>query len=84
MKSKTSSSGISRRALVSTMAALPVLSGTLFSASAAAQTATAGDPLPSWNDGASKQSIVNFVTAVTRDGFTGFRAGAAAHCDIRQ
>lgn len=71
MKSKVaSSSGISRRALVSTLAALPVLSGTLFSTSAPAQ--TAADPLPSWNDGAAKQTIVNFVTAVTRDGSPDF------------
>jgi len=26
------------------------------------------DPLPSWNDGAAKQSIVDFVTRVTKDG----------------
>ena len=58
--------------LVSTIAALPVLSGTLFSTSASAQTATAGDPLPSWNDGASKQSIVTFVNAVTRAGSPDF------------
>ena len=62
---------ISRRTLVSTLAALPVLSGTFFSASAQAQTA-AGDPLPSWNDGATKQSIINFVTAVTRTGSPDF------------
>ncbi|HEY6861808.1 MAG TPA: HAD family hydrolase [Pseudolabrys sp.] len=73
MKSKIASSGISRRTLVSTLAALPALSGTLFSVSASAQTAT--DPLPSWNDGASKQSIVNFVTAVTREGSPEFVAG---------
>ena len=65
MNSKVVSSGISRRALVSTLAAFPVLSGTLFSTSAPAQ--TAADPLPSWNDGASKRSIINFVTAVTRE-----------------
>lgn len=65
MNSKVASSGISRRALVSTLAALPVLSGTLFSTSAPAQ--TTADPLPSWNDGTAKQTIVNFVTAVTRD-----------------
>ncbi len=35
-----------------------------FAASAGAQT----DPLPSWNDGASKQAIVEFVTAVTSEG----------------
>jgi len=70
MNSKVASSGISRRALVSTLATLPVLSGTLFSTSAPAQ--TAADPLPSWNDGAAKQTIVNFVTAVTRDGSPDF------------
>ncbi len=30
--------------------------------------ATGADPLPSWNDGASKQSIVDFVTRVTTEG----------------
>jgi hypothetical protein len=70
MKSKVASSGISRRVLVSTLAALPVLSGTLFSTSAPAR--TAADPLPSWNDAAAKQAIVNFVTAVTRDGSPDF------------
>src|SRR5512136_3236187 len=70
MNPKVASSGISRRALVSTLAALPALSGTLFSTSAPAQ--TAADPLPSWNDGAAKQTIVNFVTAVTRDGSPDF------------
>ncbi len=62
-------SGVSRRVLLSALAVLPVLSETLLSA--AAQTAT-GDPLPSWNDGASKQSIINFVTAVTREGSPDF------------
>ena len=33
-------------------------------ASARAQT----DPLPSWNDGATKQSIIDFVTKVTKEG----------------
>jgi phosphoglycolate phosphatase-like HAD superfamily hydrolase len=28
----------------------------------------ANDPLPSWNDGAAKQAILEFVTAVTKDG----------------
>ena len=30
------------------------------------------DPLPSWNDGASKQAIVDFVNAVTREGSPDF------------
>jgi len=32
---------------------------------AAAQTATTADPLPSWNDGAAKQTIIEFVQATT-------------------
>jgi hypothetical protein len=31
-----------------------------------------GDPLPSWNDGPSKQSILTFVPAVTREGSADF------------
>jgi phosphoserine phosphatase len=34
--------------------------------------AQAADPLPSWNTGQSKQSIVNFVTAVTQEGSADF------------
>jgi haloacid dehalogenase-like hydrolase len=37
-----------------------------------APTSAQGDPLPSWNDGPLKQSIVNFVTAVTREGSPDF------------
>jgi hypothetical protein len=46
--------------------------------SAIAQGATAealakmGDPLPSWNDGPAKQSIINFVTKVTTPGSPDF------------
>ncbi len=65
------SSGVSRRTLVSALATLPVLSTTFFSASAQAQT-VAGGPLPSWNDGATKQSILDFVAAVTREGSPNF------------
>jgi phosphoglycolate phosphatase-like HAD superfamily hydrolase len=71
MKSTSSSSGLCRRTLVSALASLPILSGTLSYAFAQARTPT-GDPLPSWNDGASKRSIFNFVTAVTRDGSPDF------------
>jgi hypothetical protein len=63
-------SGVSRRALLSALAGLSVLPETLLSA--AAQTATAGDPLPSWKDGAAKQSILKFVGAVTREGSPDF------------
>jgi haloacid dehalogenase-like hydrolase len=62
-------SGVSRRTLLSALAALTVLPDTLLPV--AAQTAT-GDPLPSWNSGATKQSIVDFVDAVTREGSPDF------------
>ena len=61
MKPIVPSSGIDRRALLSTMAALPVLSGTLLPVSTAAQ--TPGAPLPSWNEGPAKQAILDFVRA---------------------
>ena len=32
----------------------------------------AADPLPSWNDTATKQAIVNFVNEVTREGSPNF------------
>src|SRR5262245_38681170 len=54
--------GISRRVVVSTLAALPVLGGALPRTLAQAQTA---DPLPSWNDGAAKQAIIAFVRDTT-------------------
>ncbi len=40
-----------------------------------ASIARAADPLPSWNDGPAKQSIVNFVGKVTKARLAGFRAG---------
>src|SRR5512144_1663548 len=63
-------SGVSRRTLLSALVVLTVLPETLLPAGA--QSAAAGDPLPSWNDGAAKQTIVKFVTAVTRDGSPDF------------
>ena len=56
---------INRRVLLSTLAVLPALSGTLLPTSAQAQTATPGGLLPSWNDGPAKQAIVDFVRATT-------------------
>jgi hypothetical protein len=58
--------GISRRALVSTLATLPALAGSLAATPALAQGGP--DPLPSWNDGATKQAITNFVARVTTQG----------------
>jgi hypothetical protein len=60
--------GVSRRFLLTTVAALPILFGPTLPTSAQVQI----DPLPSWNDGATKQAVLNFVAAVTRDGSPDF------------
>jgi phosphoglycolate phosphatase-like HAD superfamily hydrolase len=65
MKPNSSFADVSRRALLSTLAALPALSGALLSTSAPAQTVASGGPLPSWNDGAAKRAILDFVRATT-------------------
>ena len=54
---------ITRRSLVAAMAA----AGLLRAGGVSAQT-PGGDPLPSWNDGAVKKSITDFVARVTREG----------------
>ena len=56
---------INRRALVSAMALLPALSVPFFPVSAPAQTAASGGALPSWNEGAAKQAILDFVCATS-------------------
>ena len=71
MSPKPPSSGMNRRALLSALAMLP-MSGSLLPISAQAQTRAAGAALPSWNDGATKQAILNFVAAVTREGSADF------------
>jgi phosphoserine phosphatase len=76
MKSSHTSFGVNRRALLSTIAVLPVISGTLLTAAAQTQTAMSGDPLPSWNDTATKKAIVNFVERVTKQGSSEFVARA--------
>ena len=58
----TPSSGVSRRTLLSTLAALPLIAGVFPRTFARAQ---AAEPLPSWNDGAAKQAIIAFVQATT-------------------
>ncbi len=57
--------GINRRALLSTLAMLPALSGNLLTAAARAETAPPGGVLPSWNDGLAKQAILDFVRVTT-------------------
>ena len=61
-------SAIDRRALLSTLALLPVLSAPLVSISASAQTTTSSGALPSWNDGPAKQAILDFVRDTTGPG----------------
>ena len=70
MSPKPYFSGVSRRALLSALAVLPCPD--CLPISARAQTAASGDTLPSWNDGATKQAILNFVAAVTREGSPDF------------
>src|SRR4051794_13448018 len=64
MKPSVSAIGVSRRVLLSTLAVLPALAGSLRFPSAQAQ----ADPLPSWNDGPVKSSISDFVARVTMQG----------------
>jgi phosphoglycolate phosphatase-like HAD superfamily hydrolase len=61
--------GVSRRAMLSALATLPALP--LLPISAIAQTAPS-EPLPSWNDTASKKNIVAFVERVTKQGSSDF------------
>ena len=65
MKPSSPFSGINRRVLLSTLATLPALSTPFLSASAPAQTAAPGGLLPSWNDGAATQAILDFVRATS-------------------
>jgi phosphoglycolate phosphatase-like HAD superfamily hydrolase len=64
MKIGHSAFGIDRRRLVSSLALLPVFSSTLFAASARAEE-VAGAVLPSWNEGPTKQAIIDFVRSTT-------------------
>ena len=65
--------GLNRRNMLSVLGALPLVSGMLLHPDAAsAQTASSANPLPSWNEGATKQSILDFVAAVTREGSPDF------------
>lgn len=59
---------LSRRVMLSTLAALPAVVGSLGVTSAQAQ----ADPLPSWNNGPTKTSITDFVARVTTQGGSDF------------
>jgi phosphoserine phosphatase len=65
-------SGVSRRKMLSVLGALPLSGMLLRPPAASAQTATSGTSLPSWNEGATKQSILDFVAAITREGSPDF------------
>ena len=65
MKPAIAFSGINRRALLSTLAVLPALSTPFVSVSAPAQTTASSGALPSWNDGPTKQAILDFVRVTT-------------------
>ena len=72
MEPIASRSSLSRRGLLSILSALPAFSALALPAAAQAEATRLGDPLPSWNDGATKQSILSFVAAVTREGSPDF------------
>ena len=63
-------SGISRRALITTVTAFPALPELIVATGAEAQ--TAAGILPSWNDGPAKQAIIEFVRATTLQGSPNF------------
>ena len=62
-------SRVTRRFVLSTLAALPLLHARPWRGIAQAQPA---DPLPSWNDGGTKRAILDFVAAVTGEGSADF------------
>ncbi|MDB5605138.1 MAG: family hydrolase [Bradyrhizobium sp.] len=59
---------IDRRALISTLALLPVLSRAFAPMAVSAQTSASSVVLPSWNDGPAKQAILDFVRDTTGPG----------------
>jgi haloacid dehalogenase-like hydrolase len=72
----TASFGINRRVLLAMAATVAILSGAVLPALKQAQAQPQPDPLPSWNDGASKLAITEFVARVTRQGGPDFVAPA--------
>jgi phosphoglycolate phosphatase-like HAD superfamily hydrolase len=65
MQGKFPRTAIDRRALISSLALLPILHELIPLGPASAQTATLSAALPSWNDGPAKQAILDFVRATT-------------------
>ncbi len=71
MDRKHESSAINRRNLLSGLVAVPAFLS-VFPISVATLAATADDPLPSWNDTATKTAILDFVARVTTPGSADF------------
>ena len=69
---------LTRRALLGAVACSLVLLGAPFARAEAPSTTTeagaTADPLPSWNEGPTKKTIIDFVTAVTKEGGPDFVA----------
>jgi len=65
MSSNDSNPGFDRRTLLAALAATPALPGIVLPISTPAQAAEGSDPLPSWNDGAAKKAILDFVRVTT-------------------
>lgn len=70
MTSSTGAGGIRRRAILATAVAVPVIAGSFHPSVSLAQ--AAADPLPSWNDGKAKRSIIDFVGRVAKQGSLDF------------
>lgn len=64
---------LSRRTVLAALLAFGLIGSGAIGARAETQ---ATDPLPSWNDGPTKQSILDFVAAVTKEGGTDYVAPA--------
>jgi phosphoglycolate phosphatase-like HAD superfamily hydrolase len=65
-----SAGGVRRSAILGSALALPVIAGSLHPSALLAQAET--DPLPSWNDGKAKRSMIDFVGRVTKQGSPDF------------
>jgi hypothetical protein len=68
MRPIVQSTRINRRAMLSGLAVLTAASRVLDPVSTRAQGAAAPDPLTSWNEGATKRAITDFIARVTREG----------------
>ena len=74
MTSSIGADGIRRRTILATAMAVPVIVGLFHPSASLAQAET--DPLPSWNEGKAKRSIIDYVGRVTKQGSADFVAPA--------